>query len=305
MDLNSVFLLARVIEHKSFSKASKATGIPTSTISRKISQLEESLNIQLLERTTRKLRLTEKGNEFYEQTQPAIYTLLSAEKNIINEINLLGTLRLSIPPGLEKSLLIPLLFAFKEEYPKVCVKVVATGNNLRFVEDGIDVALRLGKLKDSNNIAHTLLEYRHILVASPSYIKQYGAPDRPDDLSNHQLICATNWLNDMKWDFIKDNKMTSLDINESISINHYESMQLAVEKGMGIGELPIINCTESLKHKRLVRILPSWNLNIYGEDKLTLSIIYSSNKYNSKVIKNFKWFCVRYFKHIKETVDVI
>ncbi|VAW55861.1 Transcriptional regulator, LysR family [hydrothermal vent metagenome] len=303
MDLNAVLLLSSVIEQKSFSKASNITGVPTSTISRKISQLEKDLNIQLLERTTRKLRLTEKGRVFYEQTQPAINILLAAQQNAADkETEISGTLRLSIPPGLEKSLILPLLFNFKKEYPQICLKVIATGNNLKFVEDGIDVALRLGKLADSNNIAHTLIEYEHILVASPDYIKQYGMPLEPTDLPNHRLICATNWLNDTRWRFLKKDKMVSIDIKESISLNHYVAMQLATEKGMGICELPSVNCIDALQNKKLVSVLSTWNLSVYGENKLGLSIVYTSNRYNSAVIKNFKNFCINYFKQTNLTL---
>ncbi len=297
MDLNAVLLLSRVIEQKSFSKASAITGVPTSTISRKISQLEEDLNIQFLERTTRKLRLTESGRIFYEQTQPAINALLSAQQIVADKkADTSGTLRLSIPPGLEESLILPLLFEFKKENPQVCLKIVATGNNLKFVEDGIDVALRLGNLKDSNNIAHTLIEYVHILVASPDYLEQYGMPLEPTELCDHHLICATNWLNDTRWHFSKKDKTEIVDIKESISLNHYVAMQLAAERGMGICELPSVNCINSLQDMKLVRVLPAWSLSVYGEKKLRLSIVYTSNRYNSVIIKNFKNFCVNYFK---------
>ena len=299
MDLNSVLLLTKVIEQKSFSKASKITGVPTSTISRKISQLEENLNVQLLERTTRKLRLTEKGRAFYEQTKPAISTLLSAQQKIEDqETDTLGTLRLSVPPGLEKSLVLPLLYKFKKENPHVCLKVMVTPNNLRFVEDGIDVAFRLGELKDSNNIAHTLIEYEHILVASTRYIEHHGLPTNPRELSSHHLISGTNWLNDNQWSFFKDDETITLDIKESISFNHYEVMQLATEKGMGICELPSVNCLNELKNQSLVRVLPAWKLDIYGKHKLCLSIVYTSNRYNSAIIRNFKSFSVNYFRNI-------
>ena len=297
MDLNAVFLLTKIIEQGSFSQASKITGVSTSSLSRKIAKLESTLGIQLLERTTRKLRLTEQGRIFYEQTQPAMYSLLLAQQSLIDsQNNISGTLRLSIPPGLEESIIIPLLAEFKKKNPDVKIKVLTTDRQLRFVEDGIDVAFRLGKLVDSNHIAHTLIEYEHILVATPNYLELADSIQHPSDLDNHKLICASNWMEDSHWILKKEGLSHQVNINESISINHYASIKLAILKHMGIAELPLVNCLNELKNEQLIQILPDWQLNIYGRDKLRLSIVYTSNRYNSIIIKNFKEFCLSYFK---------
>jgi len=296
MDLNAVALFCKVVECKSFSKASLNTGVSTSSISRKVSELEASLDIQLLERTTRKLRLTEPGRVFYEKAQPAVQTFSSAKKALLDSRGeMAGTLRLSVPTGLEESLIIPLLAEFRQQHPNVCLKVLTTSTNLKFVEDGIDIALRLGELKDSHHIAHTLLEYNHILVASPDYIKNNTMPEKPDELINHKLICATNWHDDTQWKFHKQQQKFTLNVNESLSFNHYAAIQLAAEKNMGIAELPSINCIKAIKQKSLIRVLADWNLIIYEQEKLRLSIIYTANRYNSKLIKSFTHFCRNYF----------
>jgi len=203
-----------------------------------------------------------------------------------------GTLR---PTGLEESLIIPLVEEYKKRHPDVCLKVMATGANLKFVEDGIDVALRVGELKDSHNIARTLLEYRHILVASPEYIKINGHPAEPAELMDHELICGTNWHDDAQWKFSKKNEKYILEVNESLSLNHYASIQLAAEKGMGVAELPSINCTQAMKEGRLLPVLSDWRLSVYGTDTLKFSIVFSANRYNSRLIKNFKAFCLEYY----------
>ncbi len=143
-DFNAMALFAHVVECKSFSKAAIKCGVPTSSISRKISELEKSLNIRLLERTTRTLRLTEKGRIFYEQIQPAIRVLNGARIDLAdsNESNE-GVLRISVPPGLEESLIIPCLSVFKKLNPGIVLKVLVTEANLKFVEDGISDAYRV------------------------------------------------------------------------------------------------------------------------------------------------------------------
>lgn len=296
MDLNAIALFAKVIECKSFTEASAKTGVPTSSISRKISELEASLNVQLLERTTRKLRLTEKGRIFYEKIQPAVHDLDSARLNLIDtNVTDTGTLRLSVPPGIEESLMIPLLTSYQKKYPGVCLKVLMTGSNLNFIEDGIDVALRIGKLKDSNQISHTLIEYSHILVASPSYIKEKGIPRAPSQLAEHRLICATNWHNDKQWEFKKESNKIIIELKESLSLNHYQAIQLACEQGMGIAELPSINVVHAITQGRLVQVLFDWQLKVYDQYKIKLSIMYTANRYNSALIKNFKNFCMSHF----------
>ncbi len=301
MDLNAIELFLKIVECNNFSAAAKKTGVSTSSISRKISELEASLNIQLLERTTRKLRLTEKGRVFFEKVQPAMQTLSAARLNILdNNEEATGTLRISVPTGLEESLIIPLLCAFQTSYPDVCLKVLATGNNLKFVEDGIDLALRVGELQDSCHIAHTLLEYRHILVASPAYLKSAPAPKNPAELAQHKIICATNWHNDARWFFTKDQKTCVFELNESLSLNHYAAIQLATEKGMGIAELPSVNAQQSIEQGFLVAVLNDYQLRVYSQEKLKLSIIYSANRYNSLLIKTFKNFSIEYFKKVRQ-----
>jgi DNA-binding transcriptional LysR family regulator len=297
MDLNAVAIFIGVIECRSFSKASEKTGVSTSSISRKVSELEASLNIQLIERTTRTLRLTEAGRIFYEKILPAVHAIESARlETLDNKQEVRGSLRISVPIGLEQSLIIPLLADFQKQYPEICLKVLASSTNLKFVEDGIDVALRVGELKNSQTIAHTLLEYSHILVASPKYLEHNSVPTHPAELSNHKIICATNWHDDNQWHFVNKKTSFTLDLRESLSLNHYAAIQLAVEKHMGIAELPAVNCIEAIKHNRLIRIMPDWRLSVFEQDILKLSIIYTANRYNSQIIKNFKIFCIKHFK---------
>jgi len=295
-DFNAMALFACVVECKSFSKASIKSGVPTSSISRKVSELEKSLNIQLLERTTRTLRLTEKGRAFYEKIKPAICLLNDARIDLKdrNESDD-GVLRISVPPGLEESLIIPCLSEFKKNNPNVVLKVIVTAANLKFVEDGIDVALRVGDLKDSNCIAHCLIEYQHVLVASPAYLKNKRTPVKPGDLSDQQIICATNWHDDAQWVFVKNNKKTVIDINESLSLNHYAAIKLAAENGLGIAELPLVNCQKEIQQRNLIQVLPKYVLSVYDQSTIKLSIVYTANRYNSVLIKNFKNFCVNYF----------
>lgn len=300
MDLNALALFSKIIECNSFSAAAKKTGVSTSSISRKISQLEASLNIQLIERTTRKLRLTEKGRIFFENIQPAIQALNSARLDLLdNNMESSGTLRLSVPNGLEESVVIPLLSGFQHAYPDICLKVLATSTHLKFVEDGIDIALRVGELQDCSLIAHSLLHYEHILVASPEYAAQHRLPCTPAELSQHKIICATNWHNDAQWFFNKNQQTYVFDINESLSLNHYAAILSAAEKSMGIAELPSINCKQAIDQGRLIGVLPDYSLRVYDEKNLKLSIVYTANRYNSRLIKIFKHYCLDHFNKDK------
>jgi len=293
LDLNAMALFVRVVETKSFSEAAKRVGIPISTVSRKISELEKSLDIRLLERSTRKLRLTEIGQEYYEYCRRGLEefeagTLMINDKQ--SEVS--GSLRLSAPPNLAQVLITPMVCAFQEKYPKVNIKILISERNLDLIEDGVDVTLRVGELKDSNLIAQEIMQYRHILVSSKGYLKTAPKLKHPEDLLNHRIVTFSEWYTPTTWKLTNKNKTEKIIVNSSLSINDYAGIIYAVEKGQGIAEIPSIICQSLIHSGKIVEILPSWHL-----PNTKLSIVYSSNRNISRIVRLFIDFCV---PHVKE-----
>jgi DNA-binding transcriptional LysR family regulator len=168
-DLNSLIVFAKVVETNSFSKAARRLKMPISMVSRRIAELEDQLGVRLLERSTRNLRLTELGAEVLEHATRTAEIGEAVENIVSNRLSTIsGTLRLSAPPTISDTLLTPLVIAFQASYPDVRVQIFATDRHIDHIAEGIDLAFRLGRLRDSSLVARKILTYRRQLVASPS-----------------------------------------------------------------------------------------------------------------------------------------
>src|SRR6516225_1245965 len=200
-DLNSLKVFAQVVEAHSFSEAARRLKMPLSTVSRRIGELEDQLGVRLLERSTRNLRLTDVGSEVLEHARHTAELSDAIENVVSNHVsNVTGTLRLSAPPSISDSLIAPLVGAFQASYPDVRVQVFITERIVDQIAEGVDVAFRVGALKDSTLVAKKLLTYRHQVVASPSYLKTCKTPRTPRDLLQHRLL-AFWWRPTYSWDF--------------------------------------------------------------------------------------------------------
>jgi len=291
-DLNAMALFVSVVEHKSFSEASKRLAVPISTVSRKVSELEKYLGVRLLQRSTRSLRLTELGSEYYQYCRRGLEEF-EAGALIINDrqSEVSGTLRISIPPNLSEVLVTPIVCAFQNSYPKTSVKVLVTERNVDLIEDGVDIALRVGELKDSSMIARRLFMYRHLLVASPDYLEQFGIPSHPDELSTHRLISFIGWQDQVSWEFVNNQQKHRVAVECCLSINEMTGVQFAAESGQGIAEIPALICGSALQQGTLVEVMPKWKF-----AATQLSVVYPSRRNTSRLVKLFMDSCFDYIE---------
>jgi DNA-binding transcriptional LysR family regulator len=205
-DLNSLTIFAKVFEANSFSEAARRLSMPTSTISRRIAELESQLGVRLLERSTRSLRLTDVGSEVLEHAQRSA-ELSDAVEGVVSNLlsNVSGRLRLSTPPSISDSLVVPLVGGFQASYPNVRVSIFVTERYVDHIAEGIDLVFRFGALKDSTLIARRILTYRHQLVASPAYLEKCKPLKTPQDLLRHQLLAFSHWRPENSWSFAHAN----------------------------------------------------------------------------------------------------
>jgi DNA-binding transcriptional LysR family regulator len=205
-DLNSLIVFAHVVEANSFSGAARILKMPTSTVSRRIAELEDQLGVRLIERSTRKLRLTDAGSEVLEHARRMVElsdAVGNAASNLMSKVS--GTLRLASPPSISDTLLAPIVGAFQEVYPDVRIQIFITDRIVDHVSEGVDVTFRVGDLEDSSLVARRILKYRHQLVASPAYIKKHKQPRNPADLHNHRLLAFSFWKPRCQWSFVHIN----------------------------------------------------------------------------------------------------
>lgn len=287
-DLNSLLIFAKVVEANSFSEAARRLGLPVSTVSRRVAELEDELGVRLLERSTRCLRLTELGHEVYEHAQRTT-EISEAVNDIVSnqQTDVTGVLRLSTPPSISDSMIAPLIGAFQASYPNVRVHIFVTERYVDLISEGVDVAFRLGDLKDSNLVARKVLTYRHQLVASPDYLEQTDPPQCPQDLLQHKLFAFGNHQGTSSWELFHINGTDKqiVTFQPYVSINEFFGLSSLLISGGGIGVLPPIVQPELVREGRLVEVMPDWRFRT-----LNLSIVYLGNRHMSRPLRVFKEF---------------
>ncbi|MES0868477.1 LysR family transcriptional regulator [Pseudovibrio sp. SCP19] len=288
-DLNAIAIFAEVAKAGSFSAAAKNLHVPLSTVSRKVSELEAQLGTKLLERTTRRMRLTEIGEQFYKTCLPGLEAFKAADRVVEQrQTALSGDLKVTIPPNLAEALFIPVIGQFRLQYPDVRVQMIVSERNLDFIEDDVDLSFRVGPKPDSGLTLTKLATYRHVLVASPTYIAEHGVPDHPDKLPEHALIGFGFWQKpEVSWSLSRKNEERVIRFTPEIGINDYAAMQSAIKAGLGIGELPSILCQDALAKRALVEVLPDWTF-----PEIDLHAMHTGKENQSRIARLFLEACI-------------
>src|SRR5260221_3157929 len=187
MDLNEILVFARVVQAGSFTTAAAQLGMPKSTVSRKVSELEERLKSRLLQRTTRKLSLTDVGRTYYDYCARIVAEVEDAERAVSTlQDTPRGQLRVTAPTN--AAFLAPIVSDYLKRYPEVQLELFCTGRTVDLVEERFDLGIRAGGLADSTLIARSLGRVGWFLVATPAYLKKRGRPRSPEDLRKHDYL---------------------------------------------------------------------------------------------------------------------
>jgi DNA-binding transcriptional LysR family regulator len=260
MDLNEIVVFARVVETGSFTAAGQALGLPKSTVSRKIAQLEERLDARLLQRTTRKLNLTEVGRAYYERCQRIVADIAAAEQ-LVSELQQAprGLIRITAPVDIGGQYLGTMVAEFLASTPEVSIELVLADRVFDLVDERLDLGIRFGPLPDSTLVARRLGSMRSMLVASPAYLARRPAPTSPDQLLQHDLSLFVPNSRLRLWK-LRGPKGAELDLTPSgrVVANSMFPVRDAVRAGAGITLLPDFAISGDLESGRLVRVLPQW-----------------------------------------------
>ena len=281
MDLNAAALFVEVVQYGSLSETARRTNIPVATVSRRIKQLEKDLGFRLLERSTRHLRLTDAGASFLDYAAQGVEAFATGQAVLDRyQVELSGTLRLSLPNGFSPWR--RLLHDFQLHHPKVKISLLATDRKVDLIEDGIDVALRVGYIKDHQAVAQKIGTYCHQLVASPSLLEQYDTPLQPDDLLN--MPCAT-WRDPTGSNVWKLGDRT-INIAPLFQANDYLHLEELAIGGVCVTELPPFLAQTSITRGHLVPVLAD-----YPFPECDLHLLYPSRKQLSQLVKTYIDFC--------------
>lgn len=299
IDQNAMALFVRVVEAESFSGAGRKAGIPVSTVSRKIANLEKALGVRLLERSTRALRMTDIGEAYFERCRRGLEEFEAANAVVTDrQQTLSGRLRISAPPSLSDVLIVPLVGGFQESYPNVSVRCLVTDRHVDHIADAVDLSLRVGDLPDSSLVCRRLLCYRSVLVASPGYIQQRALPTHPDDLASHVIVAFARWNSGpIRWSLERRGKTQRVKLNANITLNDYAGVRRAVVDGRGVSEIPSIVCNRELRDGSLIEIMPEWRF-----EPVSIAAVYPSKQNLSRLVRLFRDYCVDHFKRFAPNV---
>lgn len=283
MDLNAVQMFVSVVQAGSLSAAAERMKTPLPTLSRRIRALEQELNVQLLERSVRGTRLTDAGTRLFEHANRGIEALVEAEQAVVNDqAPLKGRLRLSLPPAFEPWW--ALLSAFQERYPDIRVHVYTTERRVDLIEDGIDVALRVGEIAHETMVARRVLSYRHVLVANPRLIERMGMPESVEAL--HRYPCAV-WTQGAKSHGIWRLGEQSIEPPTVLETNDYAHLRSRALASELITELPPFLAAQPVRAGRLIKLLPELPL-----PEQHINLLYPSHRHPSAIVRAYLDFCV-------------
>jgi DNA-binding transcriptional LysR family regulator len=285
-DLNSLVAFARVVEAGSFAEAARRMKMPTSTLSRRVADLENQLGVRLLDRSTRRIRLTDVGSDLLEHAQQGAQ-LSDAVSSIASDYGstVSGTLRLSAPPSISDSLLAPLINGFQRRYPDVRVQVLIAERAVDHIADGVDLIFRIGQLNDSTLVGRKLLSYRHQLLASPAYLKSAPPVWHPQDLLKHRLLSFARWKPRDRWFFehTDGSQKEMLYFEPYLSMNDYAGLAPAILEGVGIGELPPVFLPGLSRKEKLVEVMSKWHFRTFD-----LWLLHLANRHLPQAVRAFR-----------------
>ncbi len=258
MDFNESAVFVKVVQAGSFSEAARQIGLPTSTVSTRISRLEKRLGITLLQRTTRRLSLTEAGTVYYHHASQGLSYLLEAEA-AVDEARKQpqGKLKVTAPADLGDSLLANLIQRTQREFPELEMELLLTDRYIDLVAEGVDVAIRTGDLRDSSLIAKSLGTIHWELFASHEYLKKAAPLEEPQDIHAHHCLQFTPMGRDA-WTLRSEYSSMTIPLQARTMANSIGVVKSMTENGQGIALLPAFICKQGVNRGDLLRVLPDW-----------------------------------------------
>jgi DNA-binding transcriptional LysR family regulator len=285
-DLNDISVFVHVVEARSFTGAGRQLGMPRSTVSRRIAQLERRLGARLLHRTTRSIQLTDVGASYYEQCARSLAEILEAEQLVrAAQITPRGRLRITAPVDLGADYLAPLVTEFLRRYPDVRIDIDLTQRVVDLVREGYDLALRAGVLPDSTLVARRLGGGGRLLVASPRYLARRAAPATPEDLRRHDCILANDGRPTPSWKLAREGDEVEIPVSGPVAVNDFAFACRAAVDGAGIAFIPEFMVGDLLARGLLVQVLPDWRSEPAG-----VYVVYPSAKHLSATVRSFRDF---------------
>ncbi|WP_338760639.1 LysR family transcriptional regulator [Massilia sp. METH4] len=294
--LQAMEVFVQVVDAGGFSRAADLMQLPKATVSTLIQQLEASLSVKLLHRTTRQVTVTADGAAYYERCLRILSDVKDAEESLSRtRLSPSGRLRVESPTGLAGEILVPALPDFFERYPDIQLELGSSDRPVDLIEEGVDCAVRGGALGDSTLIARRIGIINFVTCAAPSYIARFGMPEHPRDLERHRCVnyfsAKTGKIYD--WDFNKDGERIQVQMPGVIALNDGNAYVQAGLAGLGIVQMTDYLLLQHVREGRMVQVLPDWT-----SDPLPIHIVYPQNRHLSAKVRVFvEWVAELFANH--------
>ena len=281
-DLNEIAIFARVVREQSFTKAARALGLPKSTVSERVSRLEERLGVRLLERTTRHVRPTAAGAAYYERAARVVAEIEEANAAITDiHRSPKGLLRVGSPLLFGHAFLGDFVAEFLVAYPEVEVELIVADRRFDVVEEGLDLAVHVLGPIEASLVARKIGTAERMCVASPAYLAQREAPKVPKDLLKHSCLVSSNDRR-ATWVFSKEGRSESIAIQGRYSVNSVQLALNAALRGAGISVLPAFFCAEAVRAGHLAPVLEGWSAG-----RSEIHVVYPGSRHLSARVRLF------------------
>ena len=290
--LTTIKTFVRVSETQSFSEAARRLRSSKSAVSRQVAALEAELGVRLFHRTTRSLTMTEAGRSYFERASRILADLEEANLSVSQlQSSPRGRLRVNAPMSFGFLHLAPALPDFLFRYPEIEVDVILNDRFVDLVDEGFDVAVRIGSLEDSSLVARKLAPIRRAVCASPTYLKARGVPTSPDDLRTHDCLCNSNVPLSREWRFIAaDGRPWPVEVRGRLSANNGDTLKVAALRGLGLVNLPTFIVGSDLQAASLVTVLDK-----FVAQDMTVNAVYPHSRHLSPKVRTFVDFLAERF----------
>ena len=280
----SLQVFVRVAELGSFTRAADSLGMSKASVSAAVSQLEATLGTRLLQRTTRKVQVTQDGQSFYERSKQVLADMEDLQTMFQGDADISGRLRVDMPLGVARHIVLPRLPEFLEAHPQVKVELSSTDRRVDLVAEGFDCIVRVGRLDDSTLVARPLGIFRLVNCASPAYLERYGVPQSLEDLANHQLVDYAPSLGARAalFEYVDGDAMRTVEMPAAVAVNNSDAYQAACLAGLGIIQAPESGLGELLAQGRLVEVLPG-----YRAAPMPVTLLYPNRRQLAKRARLF------------------
>lgn len=285
MDLRMLAIFVKVGERRSFVGAAKDLGMTQSGVSNAISRLENLLGVRLVARTTRNVNLTDDGLAFFERCRQILTDLEEAQLEVANaRLKPTGTLRVDLPVSYGRIKVVPALGAFRAEYPDLKLALSFTDRHIDLVEEGVDIAIRFGELRDSGLITRRLTHVQFRVVAAPSYLAKHGRPQGPQDLVDYNclkfVVRESRLLRD--WQFVQNDSEVTVTPNGDMSFNDGAALCAAACAGFGLAQLLDYFTDDAIAAGQLEPLLDE-----FRPKPIPISLVYRHTRYLAPRIRAF------------------